>query len=257
MASASGINWTHSSFAPWRGCQAVSSACASCYSEAIHKRAGWDHTWGPHGTRERTSAAYWRQPIAWNAQAIITGQPRRVFASHLSDIFDNRAKSAWRADFWDLVRATPALTWLVLTKRISNAPAMLPHWWGRGPANVWLGVTAEDQREADRRVPQLLALPAAVHWISAEPLLEALELSPWLGPDRIAWVIAGGESAGNKARPMQPAWARSLRDQCADAGAAYWMKQTGSNRGPWPGVTGKGHDIAEWPWDLRVQQLPH
>ncbi len=246
MAAISGINWTDSSFAPWRGCQNVSPACARCYAERIDKRAGLGAAWGPHGTRRRTSPAYWRQPLRWQAEAARTGQPRRVFASHLSDVFDNRADAGWRADLWQLVRDTPALTWMVLTKRPQNIAPMLPPDWGGGWANVWLGVTAEDQAEAARRLPGLLAIPAAVRWISAEPLLAPLDLRPWLGWHAISWVIAGGESGGG-ARPMHPAWARRLRDQCAASGAAFWMKQTGGNRANWPGMSGKGDDITQWP----------
>jgi protein gp37 len=176
-----------------------------------------------------------------------------VFASHLSDIFDNKAPAAWRADFWRLVQDTPDLDWLVLTKRPQLIPAMLPTWWGEGLANVWLGATVENMAEARRRIPHLLAVPAAVHWLSVEPLLEPLDLRPWL--DRLGWVIVGGESGGG-ARAMQPAWARAIRDLCAEAGAAFWMKQAGSNHAPWPGVTGHGERLDQLPADLRVRELP-
>ena len=257
MAQQSGINWTDASFAPWRGCQAVSPACLSCYSESIHKRAGWSRTWGPHGTRERTSPDYWRQPLAWDRKAEATGQPIRVFCSHLSDWADNQAPDAWRADLWALIRATPNLTWMMLTKRASLVARYLPPDWGDGWPHVWMGATIEDQAEADRRLPQLLAVPAAIRWASCEPLLEPINLSPWLGPDRLGFVIVGGESAGRAARPMHPAWARSLRDQCAAAGSAYWFKQTGSARALWPGVTHpKGETLKEIPRDLRIRELP-
>ena len=158
MASISGINWTDASFAPWLGCTKVSAACNRCYAESIDKRAGRD-LWAPHAKRQRTSAAYWRQPLQWQRQAERTGRRRRVFASHLSDVFDNRAPEDWQADFWELVRTTPDLDWLVLTKRPQLAPRMLPAWWRNGPANVWFGVTVEDQTEAYRRIPHLLAVP--------------------------------------------------------------------------------------------------
>lgn len=258
LAETSGINWTDSSFAPWRGCQAISAACSACYAERIDKRGGLGSAWGPRDIRQRTSRDYWRRALKWNRQALATGQPRRVFASHLSGIFDNRADPAWRADLWQLVCATPALTWLVLTKRIQNAPDMLPADWHNGYPNVWLGVTVDDMTEAARRIPLLLDIPARVHWLSCEPLLEALDLSPWLGPDRIAWVIAGGESAGRSARPMHPGWVRSLRDQCAAQGASLWVKQIGSGgHHLWPGtITGKGEDLVSLPADLQVRELP-
>jgi protein gp37 len=176
-----------------------------------------------------------------------------VFASHLSDIFDNRAPEGWRADFWALVRDTPALDWLLLTKRPQLVAGMLPAWWGDGPANVWLGATAENMTEARRRIPHLLGVPARVHWLSVEPLLEPLDLRPWL--DRIGWAVVGGES-GPHARVMEPGWVRGIRDQCRDAGTAFWAKQTGSNHGPWPGVTGHGDRLDQLPPDLRVRDLP-
>jgi len=252
MAEKSGIGWTHSSFSPWLGCTRVSSACDRCYVASIDRRAGRD-LWAPKAARQRTSAGYWRQPLRWQAQAARTGQRRRVFASHLSDIFDNQAPPSWRVEFWDLVRATPDLDWLALTKRPQLMPRMLPSWWGAGPANVWLGATVENMTEARRRIPHLLTVPAAVHWLSVEPLLEPLDLRPWLA--RLGWIIVGGESGGG-ARVMQPAWARSIRDQCAETGTAFWMKQTGSNRTPWPGVSGKGEQLLDLPADLRIRDLP-
>ncbi|HEY3847063.1 MAG TPA: DUF5131 family protein [Acetobacteraceae bacterium] len=252
MAEISGINWTDASFAPWLGCARISTACDRCYAAAIDKRAGRD-LWAPHAERQHTSRDYWRQPHRWQAEAARTGTTRRVFASHLSDIFDNRAPDAWRVEFWQLVRETPDLTWMVLTKRPSLILRMLPSWWGDGPANVWLGCTVEDMAEARRRIPLLLATPAPIHWLSCEPMLERLDLRPWL--DRLHWVVCGGES-GPGARKMSPAWARALRDQCSDADVAFWMKQTGSARAQWPGAVGHGDQLQHLPADLRIRQLP-
>jgi protein gp37 len=143
----------------------------------------------------------------------------------MCDIFDNHADPEDSADFWHLVRETPSLDWLILTKRPQNAPKMLP---ARIPPNVWLGVTAENQTEADRRVPLLRALPARIRFICAEPLLERVRLNL----DGIAWVIVGGES-GPGARDMHPDWARDVRDQCRAAGVPLFMKQM-SRRAPIP-----------------------
>jgi protein gp37 len=252
MAEKSGINWTDASFAPWLGCTRISPACDRCYAAAIDKRAGRD-LWAPGAERKRTSRDYWRQPLKWQAEAARTGIRRRVFSSHLSDLFDNRAHEAWRADFWELVRDTPDLTWMVLTKRPQLIPRMIPAWWGDGPPNVWLGATVENQAEARRRIPHLLAAPAAVHWLSVEPLLEALDLRPWVG--RLGWAIVGGESGGG-ARVLEPAWARAIRDQCAETGTAFWFKQAGSNHTAWPGVTGHGDRLDQFPADLRIRELP-
>lgn len=125
------------------------------------------------------------------------------------------------------------LAWLLLTKRPQNIKKMLPNNWGEGWSNVWLGTTAENQIEFDRRAEALAIVPAAVRFISAEPLLEEIEVGNVLDPPpanspygAIHWVICGGES-GPGARPMHPEWARSLRDQCKAAGAPFHFKQWG------------------------------
>jgi protein gp37 len=125
-----------------------------------------------------------------------------------------------------LIAATPMLDWLLLTKRPERVEASVP-WGADWPANVWLGTTAENQKWADVRVSTIVSIPARVTFLSCEPLLSAVDLTPWL--DDIDWVIVGGES-GAKSRPMQLAWARSLRDQCRRAGVAFHFKQWGNWR---------------------------
>lgn len=219
------------------------------------------------GRREATHLqAYWRAPRRWDLRAEAAGARARVFCASLADVFDNGVPAAWREDLWALIRRTPSLDWLLLTKRPSNIARMLPAGWGDegGWPNVWLGTTVEDQAEADRRVPHLLAVPARVRFLSCEPLLGPVDLSAALAapgggdgaPPRVHWVIAGGES-GPRARPYRAEWARSLRAQCGAAGVAFFHKQAGSARGAdWPGVTGKGEDPSEWPEDLRVRRSP-
>lgn len=258
MGEITGIAWCDATFNPWLGCLRVSPACDRCYAAALSKRtgrrdpAGLD-LWDAHAQRVRTSPDYWRQPIRWNRDALATGIRRRVFTASMADIFDNHAPPAWRSDLWDLIRATPGLDWLMLSKRPQNIAGMLPADWGEGWPHVWIGSTVENNTEAARRLPHLIAIPAKVRFVSAEPLLEHLDLAPWLA--RLDWVICGGES-GAGARPMQPAWASDLRDQVQAFGAAFFMKQTGSNRAAWPGVTGHGTTPAQWPADLRVQDFP-
>jgi protein gp37 len=172
----------------------------------------------------------------------------------------------WRDDFWHRIEQSPHLDWLLLTKRPQNIAKMLPDPrsgitpWGEGWPNVWLGTTAENQEEADRRIPALLGTPAAKRFISAEPLLGSMRIDyidrgprgrvyPLAGmeamrtryPDggtgdfsaptridgKIDWVIVGGES-GHGARPMHPTWARSLRDQCHAAKVPFFFKQWGA-----------------------------
>jgi protein gp37 len=190
-----------------------------------------------------------------------------VFCASLADVGDNHRSIAqeWRDELRELVAQTPNLIWLFLTKRPQNIARFYPQWMERWPENVWIGTTVENQTEADRRVPELLRLPAPVRFLSCEPLLgplrldrisetdgepsdgtisgwhiDALEGTAWddvngsldgeyqdeLGGASIQWVICGGES-GPGARQMHPDWARSLRDQCQDAGVSYFFKQWG------------------------------
>ena len=259
MGAVTQIAWAHATFNPWIGCMRVSPACDRCYAAAIAKRFGWRDNeghdlWDVHAERKRTSEAYWRGPLRWNRDALATGERRRVFCASMADIFDNHVPEAWRTDLWDLIRATPALIWVLLSKRPQNAPAMLPPDWGDGWPNVWLGTTVENNREAARRIPHLAAIPAALRFLSVEPLLEAVDLAPWFA--KLHWVICGGES-GAGARPTQPDWMRNLRDQVHAAGAKFFVKQLGSNRTAWPGIKHpRGENPAEWPEDLRVQQVP-
>jgi len=214
MAEQTGISWATSTFNPWIGCTKVSPGCDHCYAEELATRR-LGVAWGPHAARRRTAPGNWRQPLRWNRQAAESGRPWRVFCSSLADVFDNRAPEGAREDLWALIRATPALTWMLLTKRPQNIAAMLPADWGGGYRNVWLGTSAENQEEADRRIPHLAAIPAELRFLSCEPLLGLVDVARWLRVS-IDWVIVGGES-GSCARPMDPAWALDMRDQCVGA----------------------------------------
>lgn len=253
----SAIPWTQHSFAPWLGCARVSPGCDLCYAEQwtarFHKAQ-----WGPTAPRQRTALSAWRQPLSWNQKAAERGQRELVFCSELSDVFDNQAPDSWRDDLWRLIRATPQLDWLLLSKRPQNIHRMLPTDWADGWANVWLGATIENQTEADRRVPLLLSVPSIRRWLSVEPLLEPVELRRWLGPGKIEWIILGGESGSRaRVRPMRSDWARFVRDQCSSADVPLFFKQTGSHRADWPvPPRGKGDTPDDWPDDLRVQQYP-
>lgn len=248
MAENSKIEWTHHTFNPWRGCTKVSAGCKHCYAETLSGRnPGTLGIWGKHGTRVIASESYWRQPLKWNRDAERAGERRRVFCASLADVFEgpeSMPAEAWplvqaaRARLFELIKATPWLDWLLLTKRPKFIAVMLPADWDQGYPNVWLGTSVENQAAADKRIPELLAVPAAVRFLSCEPLLGPVDLSAWLweeaGPEwagrnpapGIDWVIAGGESGGG-ARPMHPNWARGLRDQCVEAGVAFLFKQWG------------------------------
>lgn len=263
MAENSAIEWTDHTFNPWVGCTKISPGCDHCYAEGWAKRTGRGELWSHVAERSRTSTANWRLPVKWNAKAQAEGRRYRVFCASLADVFDNAVPDEWRADLFALIRSTPHLDWLLLTKRIGNARTMIEQamrdqgdegdqhasWpW----PNVWIGATIVNQEEADRDIPKLLATPARVRFLSMEPLLGPVNLGKWLWSccgnpttgaeymgqreeiccgepeprDVLDWVIVGGES-GPGARPMHPDWARSLRDQCAAAGVPFLFKQWG------------------------------
>jgi protein gp37 len=257
MAENSKIEWCDHTFNPWIGCQRVSPGCDHCYAEHLaDHRFGWVE-WGPHGQRKRTSEAYWKQPYRWAKAPRQSGMRARVFCASLADVFDNKAPDGSRDDLFRLIRETPKLDWLLLTKRPQKIARMLPADWGNGYPNVWLGITAEDEEFYRMRWPILSRIPAAVRFVSYEPAIAPL------GPVDIDkadclpdWIICGGES-GPGARRMKPAWVRAVRDECADLDIAFFMKQIGSNHDSWPtNIRGKGDDMDDWPEQLRVRQFP-
>lgn len=237
MATATKIEWCTHTWSPWIGCTRLSAACDHCYAADMAHRYGWAafETGAP---RHRTSASYWKQPLAWNRKAEAAGQRETVFAS-LCDPFDAEVDPAWRADHMGLIEATPWLEWLLLTKRAKLARQFFA---GRKvPDNVRMGITTEDRKMLDLRAPDVVVIKARLlPFVSAEPLLERLSFRwgkwhPWTKGGttdhldslrRFGWVIAGGES-GPKARPSHPDWFRSLRDECAEAGVPFFFKQWG------------------------------
>lgn len=276
MADKTLIEWTQATWNPVTGCAKVSQGCKHCYAEREWPRmtklvpayAGRDFT------DVRTHVDRLDQPLRWR-------RPRRIFVNSMSDLFHQDVPDEFIAAVFGVMAACPQHTFQVLTKRPDRMLAWfkwhasrvqekdwrymkwrvceqeavehLPNLPATGCAqpwplpNVWLGVSVEDQTAADERIPLLLATPAAVRWISAEPLLGPVDLSaeylamkcggtyPFKGvPDEyrtklidlLDWVVVGGES-GPKARPMHPGWVRSLRDQCASAGVPFLFKQWG------------------------------
>jgi protein gp37 len=216
-----------------------------------------------------TSEAYWKQALKWEEAAASENWDRqypigyrpRVFCASMADWLDDEVPIEWLADLLALIHKTPNLDWLLLTKRPENwrerlgavmvyqahkktcfpgSPDELEDWlhdWrmmNRAPKNVWIGTSVENQEMADKRIPELLKIPAKVRFLSCEPLLGAVDIftlpNSGIGHVHVAkniqWVIAGGES-GPGARPMHPDWVRSLRDQCQAAGVAFFFKQWG------------------------------
>lgn len=224
MSERTAIEWTEKTWNPWQGCTKVSPGCAHCYMYREKMRYGQDPE-----TVIRSKPLTFNAPLKWPAPAL-------VFTCSWSDFF-HEAADAWRPLAWDIIRSTPHLTYQILTKRPERIAAQLPQGWGAGWRNVWLGTSVESQRWTPR-LGDLLLVPAVVHFLSAEPLLGPLDLAgytdgSWIdeegnswGEHALDWVIVGGES-GPRARPMDLAWVRALRDECAQEGVAFFLKQLG------------------------------
>lgn len=227
------IEWAHHTVNFWWGCTfarfadgTIRPECIHCYAKmmaALFSRG--KATWAADGARWIRHEAALRELSKLDQSAYDRGVRERVFINSMSDTFEDRADlDAARAVLWDACQAVTNLDILLLTKRPQNVRRMVPDWWlAHWPANVWVGTTVGTQKAADEMLAPLLAVPAAIRFLSVEPLTEAVQIDSL---DGIHWVIVGGESGG-KARPMHPDWARSLRDQCASAGVAFLFKQWG------------------------------
>lgn len=246
MGKDSAIAWTHHTFNPWWGCTKISDGCKNCYAATLDHRLGGDH-FGPGKHRKTFGDKHWNEPLLWDRKAAQAGQRHRVFVASMADVFDSAAPDGARERLWELIRKTPNLDWLVLTKRPENFSAYLPEDWGAGYPNVWLGLTVENQKAADEKMPIWLRTPARVRFLSMEPLLEAVDIvtpyqkaiaisewgqafpwqvHPWSIGAYIHWIIVGGES-GVKARPMHPDWAWELFVLSRQAGIPFFFKQWG------------------------------
>jgi protein gp37 len=252
MARHTKIEWAQASWNPWYGCDRVSPGCAHCYAEAWAKRSGRKFFDNVQRAAPKTFAAPLHWPLA-----------RIVFSCSLGDFFHDEA-DGWRDDAWSVIRQTPHHIYLILTKRPALIPDRLPDDWPL--PNAWLGVSAENQRMADERIPALLALPAAARFVSCEPLLGPVDLThigrfrdePLSALDEIvgyierpplSWVIVGGES-GPAARPMDLWWARDIVSECRSAGVPVFLKQLGG----YPDK--RGGEQALLDGEL-VRELPH
>lgn len=243
MADKSRIEWTDATWNPITGCTPVSEGCEHCYAKRMANRFkgrfGYPDD-DPFRVTFHEDRLY--EPMSWK-------KPRRVFVCSMGDLFHEDVQLDWIEQIFERMREYDLHEYMLLTKRPSR---VLEYWkwrkeiWlgghmtSRWPNNVWLGVTAENQRTADERIPILLQTPAAVRFVSVEPMLGPVAIQTYLpatlprldraisgtrGAD-LDWVICGGES-GPGARPMHPNWARSLRDQCATARVPFFFKQWG------------------------------
>ena len=248
------IEWCKHTFNPWVGCSAVSAGCEKCYARV--REEGRFHR--DFSARRRTTAGNWRQPVLWNKAAKAAGKMETVFCGSMCDWLDEKADANWRLDLWALIQATPNLFWLLLTKR----PEKYKHLTrGYLPPNVGIGLTVENQAAAEVRMPLLMEIPAVLRFVSVEPMLEKVDLMPWLRlrkrsellagwMDReptafetvmpaVGWVICGAET-GPGARPMDMGWAQDLERQCGMAMVPFFFKK--ASKGEWRPVPGRA-----WP----------
>lgn len=260
MREKSGIEWTDTTWNPVTGCSRVSPGCEHCYAEALSLRHKWStKPWTAQNAAENVILHPDRlgQPLKWK-------KPRRVFVNSMSDLFHERVPDAFLDQVFGVMAGSSHHRFQVLTKRPERMRDYVNGLADRGGSgrgfarldagarsvgialsfekiplvswpipNIWLGVSVEDQRRADERMPLLLETPAAVRFVSAEPLLGAVYLSEWLRTRNVHWVIVGGES-GPGYRPMAPAWAEKVRDDCAARGIPFFLKQLGG----WPNKRG-------------------
>ncbi|MGW4587752.1 DUF5131 family protein [Amycolatopsis thermoflava] len=244
MSSKSAIEWTEVTWNPTTGCDKVSVGCDNCYALTLAKRLkamgtpkyqndGDPRTSGPgFGVSVHPDAL--DLPRRWRT-------PRVVFVNSMSDLFHARVPTAFVRDVFEVIAATPQHTYQVLTKRSTRLRRLADHLsW---PPNLWIGVSVENATQLGR-VDDLRDVPAAVRFLSCEPLLGPLD---GLRLDGIDWVITGGES-GPRARPVDRAWVRGIRDRCQEAGIAFFHKQ-------WGGRTPKagGRELDGQVWD----EMPH
>lgn len=294
MSDNSRIEWTDATWSPTLGCTKVSPGCDNCYAiKTVHRLAGNPNP-KIHEAAEGLTAYRPGHGLMWTGNVrTLPGRldiplrwrkPRRIFVDSQSDLFHDRVPDEFIASVFAVMAATPQHTYQILTKRHSRMRSLLASetftrevfnaytrkcygvlyedWWPL--RNVWLGVSVEDQKWADTRIPALLDTPAAVRFLSCEPLLGPVDLSELLtnrkpvtddgydapdgaivdGMERVGdswerreqvlhWLIVGGES-GHQARPMHPEWARGLRDQCVTAGIPFLFKQWGEwGPAPW------------------------
>ena len=247
MASKTLIAWTDATFNAWMGCTKVSAGCDHCYAETLTKNRMGIEVWGKDATRQVTTTANWRKPIAWNREAAEAGERRRVFCGSLMDWAEaHPIANASRPKLWRLIRETPWLDWLLLTKRSGRIARCLPDDWGEGYPNVWLGTSIEDMRVAFR-ADHLRAVPAVIRFISYEPALGPLDDLNLTG---IHWLLYGGESGpgyrGEGVFDDPHAWARAMRYRCLKAGTTFFFKQSAAPRTEM-GTEIDGETVRKWP----------
>ena len=206
------MNWE-----PWTGCYQISDGCAHCYFYGPHaKRYG-------QNTIQKTDKFDW--PIRQNAKGEYNIKGNKILATCFATDFFLPEADDWRKDAWVMIKQRPDIDFLILTKRIDRFTVSLPPDWGAGYDNVNIGCSVETQRLADERLPIFLSYPLKRRFVACSPLLEAIDLSPYL--HGINHVTVNGE-AGREARECHYEWILQLREQCAKANITFWFKSTGT-----------------------------
>lgn len=268
MGDKTAIAWTESTWNPVTGCTEVSPGCDHCYARTVAHRFDGTKAY-PNGFNVTLRPERLEQPLRWTRR-------RMIFVNSMSDLFHAEISDDYIAQVFAVMALADRHTFQILTKRHGRMRALLssPDFheqvrrhrqvlshqypamattgrdsegvWPR--PNVWLGVSVEDQKRAELRIPALLKTPAKVRFLSCEPLLGRVTLKSLRisGEHSVDWVIVGGES-GSGARRMDPAWATDLAAECADLKVAFFMKQTGSFLAREWGLRGKGEKPADWP----------
>lgn len=246
MGKTTGITWTDATWNPWRGCKKVSPGCANCYMYRDAKRYGHD----PEIiVRSKTTFS---DPVKWSKSGKVA-RGSKIFVCSWSDFFIEQADE-WRNEAWQIIRDAPYVFQLC-TKRPERIYKCLPHDWGVGYRNVWLGVTGENQTQFDRRLEILSTIPAFTYWVSIEPMLERMTMNISQAA-ALDWVVIGGES-GSNARPFDPKWIDEFLVHRVSSDVALFVKQMGSNPVGLDLKHPHGADPQEWVSMYRVQEFPN
>jgi protein gp37 len=234
MPNRSAIEWTETTWNPVTGCTKISAGCRHCYAERMARRLqGMGNLRYARGFRVALHEQLLDLPTRWT-------RPRMVFVNSMSDLFHESVPESFIRGVFQTMVSCPGHTFQVLTKRSERVRELGPTLpW---PANVWMGVTVEDE-PAVARIADLVSVPAAVRFLSCEPLLGPL---PDLPLDGIHWVIVGGES-GPGARPMRPEWVEAILEQCRESGVPFFFKQWGGVRKKKAGRVLLGRTFDEYP----------
>lgn len=246
MGQNSSIQWTHNSWNPWTGCHKVSSGCKFCYMMRDKEK------YGKNGDRVFRSKTTFNDPLKWK-------EGKLVFTSSWTDFFIEEGDK-WREEAWEIIKKCPHHNFQILTKRPERIKAHLPADWGNGYDNVWLGVSVENQRACEVRIPILIDIPAKVRFLSCEPLLSRIDLN-LDEMHLIHWVIVGGESGNETGKWLYRAcdvlWMEKIISDCAEADVPVFVKQMGTFISHEHGMKDRhGSEFDEFTPLLKKRQFP-